>query len=246
MDRHMEIPNSIAFVTGANRGLGRELVTRLLELGATKVYAGARDLDSVEAGWVADPRVQLVQVDVTDESSVQAAAAIAADITLLINNAGTLRFGTALEGDLSEFRSDLETNLFGTLNVTRAFAAQLKAPQASAVVNLSSIIALAPARGMVGYSISKAAVHSFTQGLRAELHGTNTEVIGVYPAQIDTDMLKGVEVDKAAADEVAERILQGVQAGDQDIYPEDSSTYLAGVYTSAPAQLEAIFSGTPA
>jgi short-subunit dehydrogenase len=240
----MEIRNSIAFVTGANRGLGQHLVSRLLKEGAAKVYAGARDISSVDAYWAADDRVRLVQVDVTDPRSVEAAAAAAADVTLLVNNAGTLRFGRALDGDLAAFRDDLETNLFGTVHVTRAFTHQLAARDASAIVNISSIIALAPAREMAGYSISKAAVHSFTQALRAELREPGVDVIGVYPAQIDTDMLKGVDVDKASPEEVAERIVHGVQAGAQEIYPDDSSAYLAGVFSSGPARLEAIFSGT--
>jgi NAD(P)-dependent dehydrogenase (short-subunit alcohol dehydrogenase family) len=240
----MEIHNSTAFVTGANRGLGRHLVGHLLQAGAAKVYAGARDIAALDAPWSADPRVQLIRIDVTDPASIDEAAAKASDTAVLINNAGTLRFGGALDGDLATYQADLDTNLFGTVRVTRAFVPNLVNNSPGAVVNISSIIALAPARGMVGYSISKAAVHSFSQGLRAELRDSGVDVVGVYPAQIDTDMLKGVEADKASPELVAERIVRELRAGAQEIYPDDSSAYLAGVYSSEPQRLEAIFSGT--
>jgi short-subunit dehydrogenase len=182
------------------------------------VYAGARDIAALDAPWSADPRVQLIRIDVTDPASIDEAAAKASDTAVLINNAGTLRFGGALDGDLATYQADLDTNLFGTVRVTRAFAPNLVNNSPGAVVNISSIIALAPARGMVGYSISKAAVHSFSQGLRAELRDSGVDVVGVYPAQIDTDMLKGVEADKASPELVAERIVRELRAGAQEIY----------------------------
>jgi short-subunit dehydrogenase len=240
----MEINNSTAFVTGASRGLGRELVAHLLLAGAAKVYAGARDVTALDAPWAADPRVRLIRIDVNDPASIDEAVAEASDTSVLINNAGTLRLNGALDGDLGSYQADLETNLFGTIRVTRTFAAALIRNSPALVVNLSSIIALAPARGMVGYSISKAAVHSFSQGLRAELRNSGVEVAAVYPAQIDTDMLKGIEASKAAPGLVAERIVGQLRAGAQEIYPDDSSAYLAGVYSAGPRRLEAIFSGT--
>lgn len=239
----MEINNSTAFVTGTNRGLGRQLVSHLLQAGAAKVYAGARDIEAFDAPWAADPRVRLVRIDVTDSASVDEAAAQAGDTTLLINNAGTLRFGSALDGDLAAYQADLDINLFGTVRVTRAFVPQLIKNAPGAVVNLSSIIALAPARGLVGYSIAKAAVHSFSQALRTELRESCVEVSAVYPAQIDTDMLKGVEADKTAPEVVAERIVRELQAGAQEIYPDDSSAYLGGVYAAEPWRLEDILAG---
>ncbi|HTW05565.1 MAG TPA: SDR family NAD(P)-dependent oxidoreductase [Streptosporangiaceae bacterium] len=239
----MKINNSTAFVTGTNRGLGRQLVSHLLQAGAAKVYAGARNIGAIDVPWAADPRVRLIRIDVTDSASVDEAAAQAGDTTLLINNAGTLRFGSALDGDLAAYQADLDINLFGTVRVTRAFAPHLIKNSPGAVVNLSSIIALAPARGLAGYSIAKAAVHSYSQALRTELRASGVEVTAVYPAQIDTDMLKDVEAAKTAPEVVAERIVRELQAGAQEIYPDDSSAYLGGVYAAEPWRLEDIFAG---
>ena len=238
----MQIENSIAVVTGAGRGLGAHLVEQLLAGGAAKVYAGVRDTGSVTATWLGDPRVEIVALDVTDQASADAAAAAAQDATLLINNAGTLAFGDALTSDLADYRRDLDVNFFGTITATRAFAPALVRNAPGAIVNVVTIIAMAPARGMVGYSASKAAGHAFTQAVRAELDGTGVDVLGAYPAQIDTDMLAGVDAEKTAPAVVAERIVDGIRTGSAMIYPDDSSAYLGSIYASAPAQLEAIIS----
>lgn len=237
----MQINNAIVFVTGAGRGLGTHFVTHLLKLGAAKVYAGARDTARVSAEWVTDERVQLVTLDVTDPASVAAAAEIAADATILINNAGTLSFGGALDGAIEDYRLDLETNLFGVLNTSRAFTPRLIANGPAAIVNVASILAFAPARNMTGYSISKAAAHEYGQALRAELRDSGVQVSVAYPAQIDTEMLSGVDMDKAQPSSVAERILAGVVAGERDIYPDDASSSLAGLYAENPWSLERIF-----
>ncbi|RLP74577.1 SDR family NAD(P)-dependent oxidoreductase [Mycetocola tolaasinivorans] len=237
----MQINNSIAFVTGAGRGLGTHLVTRLLAEGAAKVYAGARDISRVSADWASDERVQLVTLDVTDPESVAAAAEIAADATILINNAGTLNFGGALDGAVEDYRLDLETNLFGVLNTSRAFTPHLIANAPAAIVNVASIVAFAPAGIMVGYSISKAAAHQYGQALRAELLGSGVQVSVAYPAQIDTEMLSGVDMDKASPASVAERIIAGVIAGERDIYPDDASSSLATLYAADPWSLEPLF-----
>ena len=113
----MNLTGSVALVTGANRGLGARLVTELLRSGAAKVYATSR-----LPGAAAGPRVQPLTLDVTDPASVDAAAAAAPDVTVLVNNAGVLAFGSALTGDLAAFERDLATNYLGTLRVTRAFA----------------------------------------------------------------------------------------------------------------------------
>jgi short-subunit dehydrogenase len=208
-----------------------------------KVYAGGRDVAALGASWAGEPRVRPIRIDVTDPASIGKAAEEAGDITVLVNNAGTLRFGGALDGDLAAWQADLDTNLFGTVRVTRAFAPRLVKNAPGAVVNISSIIGLAPAPGMTGYSISKAAVHSFSQGLRTELRDSGVEVAAVYPAQIDTDMLKDVKADKAPPSLVAARIVRELAAGAREIYPDDSSAYLAAIYSSEPRRLEDIFSG---
>lgn len=239
----MNIVGSTALVTGANRGLGARLVAELLDAGAAKVYATARNPQTFHSRVAADPRVQTLALDVTDQASVEAAARTAGDITLLVNNAGVLGFGGVLDGDLELFHRDVTTNYLGTLRVTRAFVPALEANAPAAIVNVLTLIALAPVGPMAGYSASKAAAHSATQALRAELRGRGIEVIGAYPGGIDTEMLAGVEADKAAPEDVARRILAAATAGEQVVWPDDASAGAGKVYLGDPLQLEQMLAG---
>ena len=236
----MNLSGSVALVTGANRGLGARLVTELLGAGAAKVYASSRT-PSAAAGD--DPRVQPLRLDVTDPASVVAATAAAPDVTVLVNNAGVLAFGSALTGDLASFERDLDTNYLGTLRVTRAFAPVLERNAPAAVVNILTLIALAPAGPMAGYSTSKAAAHSITQALRAELRDRGITVLGAYPGGIDTDMLAGVQVPKAPPEVVAARVIAGLAAGQTIVFPDDASASAGSVYLSDPVQLEHLLAG---
>jgi NAD(P)-dependent dehydrogenase (short-subunit alcohol dehydrogenase family) len=231
----MNLTGSVALVTGANRGLGARLVTELLGAGAAKVYATARTPGAVAA---ADPRVRALALDVTDQASVTAAAAAAADVTVLVNNAGVLAFGSALDGDLDSFERDLRTNYLGSLRVTRAFVPALERNAPAAVVNVLTVIALAPVGAMAGYSASKAAAHSMTQALRAEVRDRGITVLGAYPGGIDTDMVAAVEMQKAAPDLVAQRIVAGLAAGETVVFPDDVSAGAGSVYLSDPLKLE--------
>jgi NAD(P)-dependent dehydrogenase (short-subunit alcohol dehydrogenase family) len=239
----MNISGSIALVTGANRGLGARIVSELLATGATKVYVTARNPQAIGAAVAADPRVHTLALDVTDQASVEAAAQAAPDINLLVNNAGVLGFGGALDGDLDTFTRDLETNYIGTARVTRAFVPVLEANGPAAIANVLTLIALAPVGPMAGYSASKAAAHSFTQALRAEVRARGIEVIGAYPGGIDTDMLAGVDADKAAPEEVARRIVAGIAAGESVVWPDDASAGAGKVYLGDPLQLEQMLAG---
>jgi NAD(P)-dependent dehydrogenase (short-subunit alcohol dehydrogenase family) len=237
----MNLTGSVALVTGANRGLGARLVAELLGAGAAKVYATSRIPAAAAAD--ADPRVQPLTLDITDPASVTAAAAAAPDVTVLINNAGVLAFGSALTGDLESFERDLRTNYLGTLRVTRAFAPTLERNAPATVVNILTLIALAPAGPMAGYSASKAAAHSITQALRAELRDRGITVVGAYPGGIDTDMLAGVEAPKAPPGTVAARIVAGLSAGQTVVFPDDTSASAGSVYLSDPLQLEHLLAG---
>ena len=231
----MNLTGSVALVSGANRGLGARLVAELLSAGAAKVYATARTPGAVAA---ADPRAQTLALDVTDPASVTAAAAAAPDVTVLVNNAGVLAFGSALDGDLDSFERDLRTNYLGSLRVTRAFVPALERNAPAAVVNVLTVIALAPVGAMAGYSASKAAAHSMTQALRAEVRDRGITVLGAYPGGIDTDMLAGVEIDKASPEVVAQRIVAGLAAGETVVFPDDVSAGAGSVYLSDPLKLE--------
>jgi len=237
----MNLNGSVALVTGANRGLGARLVTQLLEAGAAKVYATSRAPGAIAVD--ADPRVHALVLDITDPASVTAAAAAAPDVTVLVNNAGVLAFGSALTGDLDSFERDLRTNYLGTLCVTRAFIPVLERNAPAAVVNVLTLIALAPVGPMAGYSASKAAAHSITQALRAELRDRGITVLGAYPGGIDTDMLAGVEAPKAPPETVAGRIIASLAAGHTIVFPDDASASAGSVYLSDPVKLEHLLAG---
>src|SRR5215468_5957302 len=238
----MDLTGSVALVTGSNRGLGAHLVTELLRAGAAKVYATSRTPAASTTG--ADPRVQSMTLDVTDPASVTAAAAAAPDVSVLVNNAGVLAFGSALTGDLASFERDLRTNYLGTLRVTRAFTPALERNAPAAVVNVLTVIALAPVGSMAGYSASKAAAHSMTQALRAELRDRGITVLGAYPGGIDTDMLAGVEIDKADPEVVAQRIVAALAAGEKVTFPDDASAGAGAIYRQDPLKLEQMLLGS--
>ncbi|MFC0037259.1 SDR family NAD(P)-dependent oxidoreductase [Actinomadura rayongensis] len=240
----MNITGSVAFVTGGNRGLGARLVAELLAWGAEKVYLGARDTGSVASDVAADPRVRVVALDVTDAASVAAAAKAAPDVTLLVNNAGVLGFGSVLDGDLDLFERDVRTNYLGALRVARAFLPALRrASGGAAIVNVLTLIALAPMGPMAGYSASKAAAHSMTQALRAAVAADAITVVGAYPGGIDTDMLAGVDAAKADPATVAARILTAVAADAPVVWPDDASAGAGAVYLTDPAALEQMLAG---
>jgi len=239
----MKLSDTTALVTGANRGLGDRLVRELLAQGARRVYITARDTDSVAEDLTAHPLTSVLPLDVSDDDSVARAARAAGDVNVLINNAGVLSFGGVLDGDISGFERDLAVNYFGTLRVTRAFAPVLERNAPATVVNILTLIALAPVMPMAGYSASKAAAHSMTQALRAELKRKDINVLGAYPGGIDTDMLKDVEADKAPAAEVARRIVSALAAGESIVFPDDASAGAGAVYRQDPLRLEEMLAG---
>ena len=239
----MKIQGSSALVTGANRGLGARLVQELLAAGAAKVYATARDPQSIPASTLTDRRVRHLSLDITNPDSVAAAAADAPDLTILVNNAGVLAFGGVLDGDLNDFDRDLRTNYLGTLSITRAFIPILERNRPAAIVNILTLIALAPAGPMAGYSASKAAAHSMTQALRAELRGRDIHVLGAYPGGIDTDMLAGVDVPKADPGLVAGRIIAALESNETTNFPDDTSAGAGSTYLTDPLKLEELLAG---
>jgi len=219
----MQVSGSVALVTGANRGIGRALIAALLEAGAAKVYATARRPEDVVVPQGADGRVVALPLDVTSPASIAAAASRAADVTLLINNAGVLDFGGALDISSDLLERNFAGNFFGPLNVSRAFAPVLEANGGGAIVNTLTIVALASMPGLAGYNASKAAAWSMTQSLRAALAPKNIAVHAVFPGPVDTDMAADIVFPKSSADDVAKAIVAGVAAGHEDIFPDPMS-----------------------
>jgi NAD(P)-dependent dehydrogenase (short-subunit alcohol dehydrogenase family) len=238
----MDISASIPVVTGASRGLGRHLVDALLERGAMKVYALARDTTKVRQ----DPRVVAVAFDLTDVESILAAAARCTDATLLINNASTAAFAGPLDADPEEIRREIAVNYEGTYATIRAFLPVLDANGGGHVVNVLSLLSLASTPPMTGYSASKAAAHSLTQALRPVLATRGITVHGVYPAGIDTDMLAGIDAPKTPPSEVASGLLDGLAADREDIFPDANAEAMSQLWWSDPKAFERSFSGAAA
>lgn len=228
------IKNTIALVTGSNRGIGRAIVDALVARGAAKVYAAARDVstlaDLVESHG---DRIVPVGLDVTNIAQISQAAALATDATLVINNAGALGGTDLLTGDLDSARQEFEVNYWGPLNVTRAFAPVLEANGGGTLATISSVAGLSNFPAVPTYSDSKAATHSLISGTRFLLAAQGTTVIGVYPGPVDTEMAKGIEMEKATPADVANTILDAVESGTEDVFPDAfaenyRAPYLAG------------------
>lgn len=234
----MQIQNSIALVTGANRGIGCALVNALLQAGAKKVYAGARDLSSLNTAKFIDmTRVVPISIDITNREGVRALPDKAPDVNLLINNAGVLDFGNILEVPLEAIARNFETNFYGTLIMARAFAPLIEKNGGGAIVNVLTLVALASMPGLAGYNASKAAAWSMTQSLRASIASKGVAVHGVFPGAVDTDMLAGVDMPKTAPADIAAAVVAGIAAGQEDIFPDAMS---AGLYAAWKADHKSV------
>ncbi len=218
----MELDGSTALVTGANRGLGRHLAEQLVSRGAT-VYAAARRPETIEiAGAIP------VALDVTDERSIAAAAELARDVSVLINNAGSSTGASVADGPWADIRLEMETHYFGTLATTRVFAPQLAAAGTSAVLNVLSVLSWVNLPGGGAYSAAKAAEWSLTNALRLDLAGQGTTVTGLHVGYMDTDMARHVDGPKSDPAAVAALALDGVEAGEVEILADDISRQVRG------------------
>ncbi|HEY3007735.1 MAG TPA: SDR family NAD(P)-dependent oxidoreductase [Micromonosporaceae bacterium] len=215
-------------VTGANRGIGQALVEVALSRGARRVYAGTRHPLAHPDG-----RVTPLTLDVTSAAQTRAAAESVTSLDVLINNAGI-----ALYDDLSD-RATLErhlaVNLFGTYGVTQAFLPLLTRSR-GAIVNNVSMMALAPVPLTPAYSISKAAAFSLTQSLRTLVAGRGVRVHAVLTGPTDTDMTRGFEIPKASPESVARAIFDGLEKGEEDIFPDPMSQTIAESWRSGAAK----------
>jgi NADP-dependent 3-hydroxy acid dehydrogenase YdfG len=244
MLKKTSIQNKVVLVTGANRGIGKEIVIQLLENGAEKVFAGTR----VE-GSIADllekygPRIEEVKLDVTSEESVELASSKIPTLDILINNAGVIPMGNFTNGNaLKTLDANWDVNVRGLVAVTQAFFNKLVASDNGAIVSLSSMAGLGNMPFMGTYSASKSAVHSLMQGLRAELQEQPVLVATVYPGPVDTEMTAGFEMEKASATSVAIAIINGIKEGAEEIFPDEMSKNMGALYFSSPKELEKQFS----
>ncbi|MBO9855104.1 SDR family oxidoreductase [Xanthomonas sp. A1809] len=218
----MQIKDSIALVTGANRGLGKAFVQALLAAGAAKVYAAARDPSTIETL----PNVVPLKFDVTHPEDIAAAVQRAPDLTLLINNAGISGLSDQAQDSISldTLRLEFETNAAGPLATSLAFAPLLAANGGGAIVNMHSALSWINLPNTVTYSASKAAAWSLTNGLRLRLAAQGTLVVGVHVAFLDTEMTRGIEgVHKSDPHQVAQRVLEGVINDQPEVLADETS-----------------------
>jgi NAD(P)-dependent dehydrogenase (short-subunit alcohol dehydrogenase family) len=225
-------------VTGANRGLGLAFTQALLAAGAGKVYAAARDPASVKQAGVVP-----VRLDVTNAAEVAAVAGELGDVTLVINNAGIIR-GSGFLGEkgVEAVRAEFETNFFGPVHVSRAFAPILARNGGGAIVNVLSALSWVAFPSSSTYSASKAAAWAFGNGLRNELRGQGTQVLALHVGYMDTDMVRDVAAPKSKPDDVARQVLEALEAGKSEILADEVSRRIKqnlsaepGVYLVPPA-----------
>jgi len=236
----MKLENRTILVTGANRGIGKALVEALLTHPVKKIYAAARKTEDLPQ--FGDDRVVPLKLDITDPDLVKKAAGLAQDVDLLINNAGVATFSSVVSAEPDALKRDMDVNYLGTLNVVRFFVPILEKRGSGAIANVISVVGISSMSAIGGYSASKAALFSATQAMRAELKSKGISVHGIFPGPIDTDMSRDFDMPKTSARETAENILNGIQADQEDIFPDPMSRQVGELWAKDPKGLERQFS----
>lgn len=209
--------NITALVTGANRGLGRQLAAELVARGA-KVYAAARRPETVDL-----PGVVPIELDITDPVSVRRAAANAGDVTVLVNNAGISTRAGLLTGPMEDIRLEMETHYFGTLAVTRAFAPIIEANGGGAILNVLSVLSWYHPAALGGYNAAKAAGWALTNSIREQLAPRGITVSALHVGYMDTDMTQAITAPKSAPADIARLAADGIATGAYEIVADDIS-----------------------
>jgi NAD(P)-dependent dehydrogenase (short-subunit alcohol dehydrogenase family) len=237
----MKIAGATALVTGANRGLGQSLVRLLRDAGCRKVYAGARQPAALSAAGVENP----VLLDITNPEQVTAAAVRCHDVDLLINNAGIAKFTPLLTTPaMDNARAEMETNYFGTLAMSRAFAPVLKRNGGGALVNVLSVVSWFNAPMQGSYCASKAAEWSLTKAARFELRSQGTLVVGVHAGYIDTEMTANLSLAKTSPDDIARRVLEGIENGTEEILADERARTLRAELLGSDSHFDAAMQRT--
>ncbi|WP_020102356.1 SDR family oxidoreductase [Mycobacterium sp. 360MFTsu5.1] len=216
-----DVAGKVVLVTGGRRGLGAALVDEVLARGARRVYSTARTAFTDDR-----PEVVTYGLEVSSADSVAALADVATDVDIVINNAGVSHLDDLLTGSWDDITDTFDTNVFGPLRVTRAFAPILAANGGGALVNVHSVLSWLGGAG--AYGASKAAIWSITNSLRQELQPQHTQVVGVHVGYIDSDMTDGINAPKLAPAEVARRIIDGLEAGAAEVLVDDLSVQVKG------------------
>lgn len=233
----MQLNNAVVLVTGANRGIGAQFVAQLKERGASKIYAASRD------GAIDVDGVEAIRLDVTDPAQIQAAAAAAGDVTVLINNAGISTNTSVISGEVTAIQREMDTNFWGPLLMTQAFAPILKANGGGAILNVVSALSWFTMPGIGAYAASKAAAWSLTDSARLELADQGTHVVGVHMGLVDTDMAAGVDAPKISPSALAAAGLDAIESGLDEVLADDWSKLVKSGLTLGPSErYEKLFS----
>jgi NAD(P)-dependent dehydrogenase (short-subunit alcohol dehydrogenase family) len=227
----MQLANATVLITGANRGLGLAFAREALARGASKVYAAARDPASVTL-----PGVVPIQLDVTKPEEVAAAARDYPDVTLLINNAGIAATGGFLADDsLASAQRHFDTNVFGPMRLTQAFAPVLAANGGGAILNVLSIASWINGPLLGVYAMSKSAAWAMTNGTRIELRAQHTQVLALHMGFVDTDLTRGFDVPKVAPDAVVRTALDALEAGASEVLADEVTRQVHAGLSATPA-----------
>ncbi len=227
----MNIENSTVLITGANRGIGLAFAKAFLARGAKKVYAGSRDPAKINLAGVTP-----IQLDVNSADDAQAAAKLAKDVTIVVNNAGIANLGSFMADNAEAvLRSHLETNVLGPLRVSRAFAPVLAHNGGGALVNVASIASWISSPLLASYAVSKSALWSLSNGLRNDLRAQGTHVMTLHMGFVDTDLTKGLEMPKSTPEEIVERTLQALEAGALEVLADDMTKQVKSALSAEPA-----------
>jgi NAD(P)-dependent dehydrogenase (short-subunit alcohol dehydrogenase family) len=228
----MQITGTTALVTGANRGLGRQFTEALKARGATKIYAAARNPKTITL-----PGVIPVRLDITDPAQVAAAADLAQDVDLLVNNAGSTTGASLIDGDLDAIRLEMETHYFGTLAMSRAFAPILAKNGGGALLNVLSVLSWTTIKGTDAYSAAKAAELSLTNALRLHLAQHKTLVTALHVGYMDTDMAAHIDGPKENPSTIANLALDAIETGQPEVVADDISKTVRGALSGPLAHL---------